>query len=452
MSRRPTRRTGTTLSILAVGSVGVAPLMLPGNARADDPSASMSGQAQAVFARLVPYLGLPGVATSLGITTAQVGSGTAQSSAGAADFGLIGAVANSQGDNSGKAPAFALPEPVSADSQATQHVERDPFAPPGSTAPTGPAPAGGAYESATATKTPLAALGIATGPSLDLPGVLTIAGGSSTSSVANGISSAEVTIARMSLGGGQVVLSGLRWSAVNPVGKPAVPQFALSAMTVAGQSLPVAGPDQLGTALEAANKALDPFGLALSGPANNVDATGAGVGPLTLQFRSPQALVDPTTQASTAAKPAITALADQVLKAYPDASAAQLATNAVLGASSGRSGGRLELGGVSVRSATVDLAGADPSAVALPALPPTPGLPVVPDGAASSVVPSVPAAAPEVAPDAVLTTAGAPARVATRGVSYHLPRPGGRGVAVLALGLGLLALLVLAAVDRLRAG
>ena len=76
----------------------------------------MSGQAQAVFARLVPYLGLPGVATSLGTTNAQVGSGTAQASAGAADFGLIGAIANANaGDGSGKAPAFALPEPVSAD-------------------------------------------------------------------------------------------------------------------------------------------------------------------------------------------------------------------------------------------------------------------------------------------------------------------------------------------------
>ena len=62
-------------------------------------------------------------------------------------------------------------------------------------------------------------------------------------------------------------------------------------------------------------------------------------------------------------------------------------------------------------------------------------------------------------PAAVAPTGGiatdpvaAPVRVATNPVSYHLPHPGGRDLAVLAVALGLIALLALAVVDRLRAG
>jgi hypothetical protein len=247
------------------------------------------------------------------------------------------------------------------------------------------------------------------------------------------------------------VLSGLRWSAAEVAGKAGVPTFALASLWVSGQSLPVGGPEQLAAAIDAANRVLDPLGLSLQAPVATAGAAQGDLGPLILQFRNPQALVAPSAQAGAAARPTVAALTQQVIAAYPDAGAAQIVVNAVLGASSGRSGGRLELGGVSVQEVLAgppdDAAAPAASAPAAPAVPPLAPLPA--GGAPVPVGTQDPPLADPVT-DPVRISAAAPARVATRTVSYPVQHATSRAVGAAAVGIGLVLLLLLALADRLR--
>lgn len=456
-----------------------APLFAPGVARAQEPDATVSvdrlasspalirGGAQAVAVRLVPYLGVPGFSGALGITTAQVDSGTAAASAGAADLGLAGTLINASAPGEkGKDPPLQLPEPISASSGRTEQAERYPVQPPqglapGAQAPTAPPPGSGAHEIATATEDPPAALGSVTGPELNVPGVLRITGGTSRSAADPTRAVSEVTLGRLALGEDAVVLSGLRWNALKRPGKPAEQSFALGSMTVSGQSMPVESSAEIAAAFAAANTALEPTGLTIAVPQVVGNAGEAAVAPLVLQARIPQSLVEPGAQASTVTKPLLLSVAKAVLDAYPDAAAAQIVVNALVGASSGRSGGRLEFGGVSARA---DLLPASPTGPAAPALlpPAAAAVPVVPPVLPGSIpVPAstiesapLPQAAPERLPN---TTAPADAAAPPRPFlaqpsSAQSDSSGGRGAAALALGVGLALLLALAAADRMRAG
>ncbi|MGQ0464621.1 MAG: hypothetical protein ACT4QG_04795 [Sporichthyaceae bacterium] len=428
-------------------------LVVPGVAHAEAPAdEQFRGGAQAVTMRLVPYVGVPGFTGALGITTAQVDSGTAAASASVADLGLAGTLINaSASGDDGKAPPLQLPEPISAASGRAERVERYPFNPPGAPAPAKGTPAG-AYELATATEKPLAALGSVVGPEIDVPGVLRVTGGASRSVADPTRALSEVTLGQLALGDGVVVLSGLRWSALKVPGKAAAQSFSLGSMTIAGQSVPVESNDQLAEAFASANKALEPTGLSIGVPAVVGTASEAAVAPLVLQLRSPESLVEPSTQLGTVTKPLLLGVAKAVLDSYPDAAAAGIVVNALVGASSGRTGGRLEIGGVSARA---DLLPAIDDAVAPPAV--VPAVPAVP------VIPPVPSGSPSV-PDATFTEAPAEAGVVadvvqldTRGETFgaipavQAEDVGGRAKAALALGIGLALLLALALADRLRA-
>jgi hypothetical protein len=413
------------------------------------------GQAQAVLARVVPYVGLPGVTTSIGLVTAQVANGTAQSSAAMTDFGLLGTLAG--GAASGQAPAGVpapdLPSPIGADSEGTTNVERDPFAAPGAPA----APATGAsdpqafagHESASATKNPLSATGTVLGPSLKLPGVFSLAGARSTATSTKAGSLSEVTLGSLDLGDGQVVLSGLRWVAGQVGQKTATSGFSLGGLTVAGQSLPVDSPADLASSLAQANEQLAPLGLVLDAPTQVADASGGSVAPLVIQIRNPEALVDPTNQASAALAPVVTQLMTAVIAANPDAQAAQIVANALVGGAGGRSGGRLELGGVSARNALVPLdAGFDAvtDAITGGALPSTvASIPVANTPVVDNVgIGDVPTS--DVPSDANLIPAQTPdTQNAALGTSDD-----NNSLAIFALALGLLAVIVLAFGDRLR--
>ncbi len=413
------------------------------------------GQSQAVLARLVPYVGLPGVTTSVGLVTAQVANGTAQSSAAAADFGLIGMLAG--GAAGGQAPEGvalpSLPSPIGADSEGTTSVERDPFAEAG--VPALPSTGGASdpqaflgHESASATKDPLAATGVVQGPTLKVPGVFEMAGGRSSAMSALTGSGSEVTLSKLDLGNGQVVLSGLRWAANQANSASATSGFSIGSLIVAGQSLPVDSPAELAASLTQANEQLAPLGLVLDAPTNIADANGGSVAPLVLQIRNPEALVDPTNQTSAALAPVITQLMDAVIAANPDAAAAQIVANALVGGAGGRSGGRLEIGGVSVRSGLVELeSGFDAVTDALTggALPtttvPTDNTPVV-DSAGIGDVP-----ASDVPVDTNLIPAQSPA---TQNAALGSSEDTNNSLAILALALGLCAVIVLALGDRLR--
>ncbi len=451
-----------TLPIALILAGISAPLLTPGIAQAQDPVGDVRGGAQAIAVRLVPYVGVPGFSGALGITTAQVDSGTAAASAGAADLGLAGTLINASAPGEeGKEPPFQLPEPISASSGRTEKIERYPLNPPGAPAPAAGTPGSGAHESATATEDPLAAVGSVTGPELNIPGVLRITGGTSRSAADAARSVGEVTLGQLALGDNVVVLSGLRWSAAKATGKDAVQSFTLGAMSVSGISMPVGSGQELAAAFEAANKALEPTGLSIGVPQVVGTAREAAVAPLVLQLRSPQALVEPGAQAGEVTKPLLLGVAKAVLDAYPDAAAAQIVINALVGASSGRSGGRLEFGGVSARS---DLLPAVDNSTGTPTVvpPSVPALPPVPTGDIPAPVGTLDPA-PVPVSDGVSAVGGAQDDIKLGSADMRgtaLPAQpavqasdvGGRGKAAVALGVGLALLLAFAVADRLRTG
>lgn len=428
------------------------------------PELDTQGQAQAVLARVVPYVGLPGVTTSIGLVTAQVSGGTAQASAAAADFGLLGALAggaaSGQAPDVEGAPSLELPSPISADSEGTNAVERDPFAEaglpdlPSSGGPTDPQAFLG-HESARATKDPLHATGTVQGPTLTLPGVFELNGGRSTATSTEASSGSEVVLDSLDLGDGQVVLSGLRWAANQANSANATSGFSVGTLTVAGQNLPVDSPAELAASLAQANQQLSPLGLVLDAPTHLADANGGSVAPLVIQIRNPEALVEPTNQASAALAPIVTQLMEAVIASNPDAAAAQIVANALVGGAGGRSGGRLEIGGVSARTALVDAEAAFDTV--------TDGLSggALPNTTPSDTAPAVTAATVDAAGVGGAPAGDVPAggdvptlipaeSPATQNAALGSSGDTNNGLAVLALALGLVAVIVLALGDRLR--
>lgn len=133
------------------------------------------------------------------------------------------------------------------------------------------------------------AAAIVDGVSLDLPGVLQLLGGtaSSTARLVPGSqrrSSAESALSGLSLAGGLVRLTGLRWTAGHGTGaqSEATAGFSASSVSVGGQVLPSANAGQMKAALDAANTALAPNGLSLGMPEVTRGAAGIAVGPLRL--------------------------------------------------------------------------------------------------------------------------------------------------------------------------
>lgn len=439
----------TVVVVAASGSVHAA----------KPPTTQAQGQSQAVLARLVPYLGLPGVTTSVGLVTAQVANGTAQASAAAADFGLLGtlavAAAGSSTSDAGL-PALDLPSPISADSEGKTSVDRDPFAQYTGAAPAtavDPKAPGGfaAHESANATKDPLGATGVVVGPALNVPGLLEISAGRSVASAAAEGSLSEVTLDKIDLGAGAVVISGLRWTATQATKAAAVSGFAIGSLRINGQDFPVDSPAELASSLTQANTALAPLGLVLDAPTQVADANGAAVAPLVIQLRNPDSLVEPSRQVTGALAPVVNDMIAQLIAANPDAAAAQIVTNAVVGSAGGRSGGRLELGGVSARSGLVALdALLDDVAAPLTAG----GGPVsnAPATATTDSIAADPGPGSVPAVDLAPATPGAAASrpITQDAAAFRSPDDNSNGIAIAALAIGLAAVLALALGDRLR--
>ncbi len=422
------------------------------------PATETSAQSQAVLARLVPYVGLPGVTTSVGLATAQVSSGVARSSAAAADFGLIGMLA---GAGTGSvpeipgAPPVSLPSPISADSEGTNRVDRDPFAMSGAPAAPGADPSAPtgllAHETATADPDPLGARGLVNGPMLRVPGLIEVSGGIADAAAGGaGGALSLVTLDRLDLGAGQVVLEGLRWSASQKPAAVATSGFTVRGMTIAGQAMPVDSPAQLAESLRQASTALAPLGLSLSAPEGIATPTGASVAPLVIQVRNPDALVEPSRQVSSTLAPVITDLIKAATAGNEDAAAAQIVTNAVVGGAGGRSGGRIELGGVNARASLVNL-----EALAAP-LAETPDVPL------PMTVPPLPAASDTpvlLGPEPTVSTADGPsALVPTTETTTLAQNPAAavigkdtkRVAAAVGLGVILAVILALAVGDRIR--
>ncbi|HEY2832169.1 MAG TPA: hypothetical protein VGJ14_07065 [Sporichthyaceae bacterium] len=421
---------GTCLGVLAVAA---------GQSTADAGTVTQ-GQAQSVLAKVVPYVGVPGVNASIGLSTAQVSGDSAQSSAATADFGLIGQLAGSGVPNFDALPPITLPEPATADNRTAPSADSDPIPVPGQSSAAGAPSFTAAHQHAAASTGQ--ADGVATGPGMDIPGVLTVSGGRSEARTDATRSVSDVTIGSISLGGGVVVLQDLHWTASQVAKAPGVAGFSIGGITVAGQALPVSAPTQLAASLEAARAALAPLGLALSIPTQTGDANGAVVAPLVLQVRNPGAVATQTQQATAKTTPLLAPVIAQLLAAMPNAQASSLVINALLGGIGGQSGGRLEIGGVAARSARLLLTD-DATVAALPQIPAAP--------AASAASPPL-AGFISAGPAAVVPFGVEAGGVASRPAAYRVPGGGSAAHgALVALGLAALALLAQAGADRLRA-
>src|SRR5882757_3123210 len=442
------RATRTMSLAVAFGVVAVAAAQVPGQA-----ATQTQGQAQAVLAKIVPYVGLAGVTASIGLTTAQVAGPSAQASAATADFGLLGTLA---GSSTGSVPAVPglppldLPDPASADSNGTTSADSEPIPVPGQDATRAPAAGvpsfSAAHQHASATPNPVLAEGVAT-----VPGLIAIVGGRSQAVSDATKSVSDVTIGSLSLGDGAVVLSDLHWTATQTATSVGTAEVSIGGLSVAGQALPVSGPDSLAAALTAANAVLTPLGLALSVPTRTNDKNGATVAPLVIQVRNPEAVADQTQKGTAAATPVLAPVLAALLKAIPGSEASALVVNALLGGVGGQSGGRLELGGVSARSGPLDLF--DPGATDFPVpavgLPAVPGAPVprLPINTSGYGIPAAGAATVTAVPGVELQAGGVDASAATFSRNVGSPRHGAAVATVLAL----LAILALAAGDRIRA-
>src|SRR5882757_4941618 len=168
------RATRTMSLAVAFGVVAVAAAQVPGQA-----ATQTQGQAQAVLAKIVPYVGLAGVTASIGLATAQVAGPSAQASAATADFGLLGTLAGSSTGGVPEIPGLpplALPDPATADSNGTLSADSDPIPVLGqdaTKAPDATAPSfSAAHQHASANPDPVLAQGVATGPGLNVPGLI----------------------------------------------------------------------------------------------------------------------------------------------------------------------------------------------------------------------------------------------------------------------------------------
>lgn len=467
------RRAAGALVGALVAMVAAAP------AGADEgPQLVVNGLARGQVARFTPYVGLPGFGAVLGVAQAEVAGPQARASAGLADLGnaglVLGAVAGEV-----PVPLPALPGPVTADSSGTQQAVRDPVVAqvsdtaPG-TLPDGASTPGGALEEAHAVPDPAARARVV-GAGFDAAGVARVAGGESRAAAVPGSTSSTVTLSRLALGGdgpAAVVLSDLVWTATQDMGQAGTASFSVGGATVGGEAVDAAGPDGLAGLVEAANQALGSAGLYLEAPAVTADEAGGFVSALVVQFRNPEPSATVLGTLTEPAGPVANQVLDAFIAAFPDAEGARLVVNAVLANGSGRSGGRLELGGAAARVNAVEMAVPDPPATGEAAPPfalpfpttaprPAAGGGPAPASAAPSTTPAPPGPAPAGAPfTAALPTAGPDRQGGSSDVS-----PGGSALTALpALGAGrvggtpaplvlagaLVAVLALAAGDRFR--
>jgi len=369
----------------------------------------------------------------------------------------------------GTTPAAA---PASQSTVTTSTTTPAALVPSVPAAPAAPAAPALAWEEAHASKAPASRARVR-GPELGVPGVLTFTSGESRASADGGVSSSTVTIGRLVLGGSggapEVVLSNLVWTARQAMGKPGTASFAIGAVTVAGQALPIpagAAPDDV---LKTVNDALTPLGLRLEVPVSTGDAAGAAVSSLVIQVRNPEPVAILLGQATQPAVPVLNQILDALLAAAPDASASRLVVNALLATGTTRGGGRLELGGATARIGNVEVADLTPPPApeiepppdftppfaAEPALPPA-SVPASDSafgsyGDSLNYESSLPVAAPS-APSGAARTPVVPAApdgstVAARPVATTAP---GGASAPLVLGAALLAIAILALGDKLR--
>jgi len=272
---------------------------------------------------------------------------------------------------------------------------------------------------------------------------------------------AVTTVDRLSLGGGQVVLKGMRWEAVYQTApaEEAVGTFTIDGIEVGGQKLPIPEENPLAP-LAQANAALQPLGFKIDPPEVRTESGIQFVGPLRVGIVPGEARESVVGPVFNGVQPVRESLFDAIIEA--DCSNASYITvlDIVLGSVSGAGSLSLELGGVTATSADIALTsflGGLPGAPSLSPLPPA-------SSGARGGSAGTTGRAPSLAGGAAGTGTVAPGGDAVAGggatggeaadeqaIADVEPISGSRGGALAGVGLGGLALLaVLAAADRAK--
>ncbi|HEX2849405.1 MAG TPA: choice-of-anchor P family protein [Acidimicrobiales bacterium] len=342
--RSPRRAATRAFAVAGAGLLAAAAVaVIPGRAGADD-FVNGSGNASAQVLRVGPAAGHLALAPQFGLSLADFLDTLGRGESRIFEWGALeGSVPQQARDNTPNVGANSESAP-SADGAF-------PPAPP--TAPIG---VGAMKQHADATKAPLGHSTFTLGD-FEIPGVVKFAGASSESSaglVGDGLRQAKgvVDVASVSLGAGQVTLSGLHWEAVQTTDASNTAKvtggFSVKGATINGQAVAVpADPAQAKAVFDQMNAALAPSGLVLDVPVLHGDSNVATITPLAIRIiNSPigQQAVAPVIGA---AQPVRQPITDGLIQNCSDCSGAVLVADVTSGVISG--GGRfdLEIGGAS---------------------------------------------------------------------------------------------------------
>lgn len=256
---------GSALVLTAINSAGTSGAQTGGFNKG-------TGSAIAESIRLNPVAG--GLSFGIGIGEAlaahQNTLGTAESRA--ANLGVIGTTLAAQGCDGG-GPTLAKkdqPQPLRIDSNdegaAEGRTDEDPKVP-------------GVQRHVAATTDPFARA-VTQARGLDIPGVLTI--GPTIATTTSGVVGGELReavatteIASISVGGGAILVNGLRWEAIHRTGSEDLQSgtFSIASASIAGTPIPTQDPI---AALTQLNAVLRPIGVEFRPPTHHVDQTSRG--------------------------------------------------------------------------------------------------------------------------------------------------------------------------------
>ena len=269
MGNRWLTRTGYRRTIF-VGAVSAAMLVIGLRPASGSPTAPESAQvafsngqakATAVVTKLAPGVGALELALGSGIAVSELKNDLAQAQAQSFDLGLIGTTLTSEGCREASFGADDLPQPTRVDNRDGDATAASDEAPVAGEA------MGAGRERASATTTPSAAA-VATTAASDGPAV-SIGGGKATAvtEVIDGAArQAHATVdLDLTLAGGAMQLSNLRWDALHRTGKDpkAEATFDIGTAELLGEPLPL---ESLTALQDAINAGLAETGISVTMP------------------------------------------------------------------------------------------------------------------------------------------------------------------------------------------
>lgn len=225
-----------------------------------------------------------------------------------------------------------------------------------------------------------------------------------------------VEIGKVDIGGGALVLEGLRWEAVHRSGAASAEQgtFTVGAVSVAGQRFgaPEGAEQPLADALAAAQPLLGPLGLQVTLPKPRIENGFVEMTPLRIRVANSElaAVVAPVLEA---AQPVREAVVDAIRSGSEDVDAVILLSDVALGVLAGGSTLDIELGGVTAQTAepaerfTFGSAGGFDLSAGSPAASGAAGTASVPSNASPSLGSAPTSSVEPPAPPAPLAGAGA---------------------------------------------